>query len=70
MDTLTSAAKVIVQYDKVDRNKSDASGKLVEKLSKSPKIIKKSKKPQKLKKVMQATGLEERLPKHQSSVSS
>ena len=67
-DSSTSAAKVIINYDEVDRSRSGAGDKLVEKLSKSQRIVKKSKKSQRLEKVVQATGLEECLPKHQSSV--
>ena len=53
----------MVKYDEVD-----GSGKLVEKLSESRKIVKKSKKPQRSEKFAKTIGLEERLPKHRFSI--
>ena len=47
-----------------------ANGKSVEKLSKSQRIIKKFKKPQRSEKFAKAISLEERLPKHQSFINS
>ena len=44
-DLLTSAAQIVVEFDKIDINGS-AIGKLVKKLSKSRRIVKKSEKPQ------------------------
>ena len=43
---------------------SDAVGKSVKKLSKSQRIVKKFKKPQRSEKFAKAIGLEEPLPKH------
>ena len=67
-DASTSAARVMVKYDEVDGGRSGAVGKSVKKSSKSRRIVKKSKKPQRSEKFAKAIGLEERLPKHQSSV--
>ena len=58
----------MVEFDGVDIG-DDAVGKLVKKSSKSWRIVKKSKKPQKSKKFAKVIGLEERLPKHRSFVS-
>ena len=57
-------------YDEFDRGRSGASGKLVAKLSKSQKIVKKFKEPQKSKKFTKIISLEEHLPKRQASVDS
>ena len=62
-DSSTSATQSAVKYDEVD-----GGGKLVEKSSKSRKIVKKPKKPQRSEKIAKAIGSEERLPKHRSSV--
>ena len=64
----TSATRVLVKYEEVDGGRSDVVGKLVKKLSKSRKIVKNSKKPQRSEKFVKAIGLEECLLKHQSSV--
>ena len=56
----------MVKYEEVDGG--GAGGKFVKKLSKSRKIVKKSKKPQRSEKFAKVIGLEERLPKYQSSV--
>ena len=58
----------MVKYEEVDRGRSGAVGKLVKKLSKSRRIVKKSKRPQRSEKFAKAIGSEERLPKHRSSV--
>ena len=63
-DSSTSATQITVAYDEVD----GGGRKLVEKLSKSQKIVKKPKKPQRSEKFAKANGSEERLPKHRSSV--
>ena len=69
-DSSTSATQSAVKYDEVD-----AGGKSVKKSSKSrQKVVKKSKnrqriqKPQRSGKFAKVIGLEERLPRHQSSV--
>ena len=65
-DSSTSATQIAVEYDGVD----GGGGQLVEKSSKSRRIVERSEKPQRPEKVMQATGSEERSPKYRSSVSS
>ena len=50
MDSSTRTAQIVVEFDRVDTDDS-AVGKLVKKLSKSRKIIKKSEKPQRPKKL-------------------
>ena len=67
-DSSTSAARVMVKYEEVDGGRSGAVGKSVKKSSKSRRIVKKSKRPQRSEKFAKAIGLEERLPKHRSSV--
>ena len=57
-------AQFAVEYNGVD----GGGGKLIEKLSKSRKIVKKFKKPQKSEKFVKAIGSEEHLPKYRSSV--
>ena len=54
----------MVKYDEVD----DGGGKSVKKLSGSQRIVKKPEKPQRSEKFAKAIGLEERLPKHRSSI--
>ena len=66
-DSSTSAAQIVVEFDGVDAG-GGAVGKSVKKSSKSRKIVKKSKKPQRSEKFAKVIGLEERLPKYQSSV--
>ena len=67
-DLSTSAARVMVRYEKVDEGRSAAIGKSVNKSSKSRKIVKKSKKPQRSEKFAKTISSEECLPKYQSSV--
>ena len=62
-DSSTSATQITVEHDEVD-----AGGKSVKKLSKSRRIVKKSKKPQRSEKFAKAIGSEEHLPKHWSSI--
>ena len=69
-DSSTNAARVMVKYEEVDGGRSGAVGKLVKKSSKSRKIVKRFKKPQRSEKFAKTIGSEERLPKHQPSVSS
>ena len=57
-DLSTDAAQVKVQYNEVGGDGS-ASSKLVKKLSKSQRIVRKSKEPQKLEKSAKSIGLEE-----------
>ena len=70
MNSSTSAAQVMVKYDGVDGGRSG----VVDKLSKSRKVGKKSRnrqkseKPQRPGKFAKTIGLEKRLPKHRSSV--
>ena len=56
--------QITVEYDKVD----GGDGKSVQKSSKGRRIVKKSEKTSKAWKVAKVIGLEERLPKHRSSV--
>ena len=63
-DSSTSAARVMVKYKEVDGGRSGAVGKSVKKLSKSRRIVKKSRKPQRSKKFVKVIGSEERLSKH------
>ena len=65
MDSSTKTTQIAVEYDGVDGN----IGKSTEKLSESRKIVKKPEKPQRSEKLAKAIGSEERLPKHQSSIS-
>lgn len=65
IDISISVIWTAVKYDEID----GGDGKLIKKLPKSRKIIKKSKKPQSPKKFAKTIGLEERLLKHQSSIS-
>ena len=58
----------MIKYDEVDGGRSGVVGKSVKKLSKSQKIVKKSKMPQKSGKFAKAIGSEEGLPKHRSSI--
>ena len=62
-DSSTSAAQIVVEFDGVDAG-GGAVGKSVKKSSKSRRIVKKSKKPQRSEKFAKAIGSEERLPKH------
>ena len=56
-DSSTSAARIMVKYDKVNKGRS----RVDKKLSKSQKTLK-------AEKVLKAIGLEERLPKHRSPI--
>ena len=64
-DSSTSAAQIVFECDGIDAGADDKS---VEELSKSRKIVKKSKKSQRSEKFAKAIGSEKRLPKHWSSV--
>ena len=65
MDSLTKTTQITVEYDGVDGD----VGKSTKKSSESQKIVKKPEKPQRSEKFAKAIGSEERLPKHQSSIS-
>ena len=66
-DPSTRAAQIVVELDGIDAG-GGAIGKLVKKLSKSRRIVRKPKKPQRSKKIVKVTGSEKRLPKYLSSV--
>ena len=63
----TCAAQIVVEFDGVDAG-GGGDGKLVKNLSKSWRIVKKPKKPQRSEKIAKAIGSNERLPRHRSSV--
>ena len=68
IDSSTSTTRTTVEYDEVDGGRSGAGDKSVEKLSKVEELSKSSKNLKGLKKFAKAIGLEERLPRHRSSV--
>ena len=67
IDLSTSVAQIMIDFDGVDIS-GDAISKSVKKLSKSWKIVKKPKKPQRSENVAKVIGLEKHLLKYQSSI--
>ena len=63
----TCAAQIVFEFNDVDAGGGDG-GKSVKNSLKSRKIVKKPKKSQRSEKIVQAISLEERLPRHRSSV--
>ena len=63
----TRAAQIVVEFDGVDAG-GGGGGKSVKNSSKSRRIVKKPRKPQRSEKFAKAIGSEERLPRHRSTV--
>ena len=63
----TRAALIVVEFDGVDAG-GGGGGKSVKNLSKSWRIVKKPRKPQRSEKFAKTIGSEERLPRHQFTV--